>query len=71
MSPSERLARGQALFNWARECLATQIRAEHQASGVSEPLDAGVVKLLVWRQMYAAEPQVCEWIDRLVADLFR
>ncbi len=71
MSPSERLARGQALFNWARECLARQIRAEHQASGASEPLDAGVVKLLVWRQMYAAEPQVCEWIDRLVADLFR
>jgi len=71
MSPADRLARGQALFNWSRECLARQIRAEHQASGASEPLDPHVVKLLVGRRMYAGEPQVCAWIDRLVADVSR
>lgn len=71
MSPADRLARGQALFNWSRECLARQIRAEHQASGASKPLDSHVLKLLVGRRMYAGEPQVCAWIDRLVADVSR
>ncbi|MBL6832455.1 MAG: hypothetical protein ISQ70_13730, partial [Pirellulales bacterium] len=31
MPPAERVARGQAVFNWGRECVARQIAAEHRA----------------------------------------
>jgi hypothetical protein len=71
MSPAKRVARGQSLFNWARECMARQIVAEHQATGGDVPLDPQVLKLLVGRRMYSGDPLVCEWIDRLVSDVSR
>lgn len=71
MSPAERVARGQAVFNWGRECVARQIAAEHRAGGGGQSLDPQVLKLLVGRRMYAGEPQICAWIDRLVADVSR
>ena len=71
MSPAKRVTRGQSLFNWARDCMARQIVAEHQAAGGDVPLDPQVLKLLVGRRMYAGDPLVCEWIDRLVSDVSR
>ncbi len=69
MTPAERFGRGQALFNWARDCMARQVVAERNAAGEQEPIDPYLLKLLVGRKMYQNETQVCQWIDRMVADV--
>jgi hypothetical protein len=58
LSPSERVARSVAMFNWSREILARQILAE------MGPISHERLKWEVALRMYGAEREVREWIER-------
>jgi hypothetical protein len=58
LTPAERMARGQRLFNDTRRFLARQIREE--VGAVSDER----LRLLVARKLYSEEPDICAWLDR-------
>ena len=58
LTPVERIARGERLFDDARELLARRIRAEvGLVSGER-------LRLLVACAMVAEEPEICAWLER-------
>jgi hypothetical protein len=58
LSPSERVARSVAMFNWSRQILARQILAE------MGPISHERLKWEVALRMYGTEREVREWIER-------
>jgi len=63
MLPRERVARSVELFNWSREFIGRQIRAEHPDAGVER------LKLLVALRMYSSEAGMKKLIEGLLANV--
>ena len=61
MSPAERVARSAAMFQWAREQIARQIRAE------KGDVDKEELRWLVALRMYGDEPAVRKMIEEQLA----
>ena len=61
MSARERVARSVELFNWTREFMGRQVRAEHPEAGVER------LKLLVALRMYGSEPGMKKLIEGLLS----
>ena len=63
MTPAERVARSAAMFQWTREQIARKITAEHGE------MSAERLKWMVALKLYKREPQVREWIERILDDV--
>ena len=64
MSPAERVARSAAMFQWTREQIARQIKAQHHG-----PLSKERLKWLVALRLYGNEPVVRKLIENELADV--
>ena len=60
MTVAEKMERSMAMFNWAREMMARQIKAENPTIS-----DERLRWEVAYRQ-YASEPQVCALIERML-----
>ena len=63
MSPAEKIARCVEMFNWSREFIGRQIKAEHPTASIER------VKLLVALRMYGSDPKMEKLLNGLLADV--
>ena len=63
MSPKDRIARSMELFNWSREFIARQIRAENEDASIES------IKLQVAIRMYGSEPGMKKILEGLSPDV--
>jgi hypothetical protein len=63
MTPAEKVARCQEMFNWSREFIARQIQSEHPNASIER------IKLLVAMRMYGAEPGMKKLLEGLLANV--
>lgn len=63
MLPRERVARSVELFNWSREFIGRQVRAENPDASLEK------LKLLVALRMYGSEPGMKKLIESLLANV--
>lgn len=63
MLPKARVARTVELFNWAREFIARQIRAEAPDANDAQ------LRLLVALRMYGSEPEMKKLLESQLADV--
>lgn len=63
MTPAQRVAKAQEMFNWAREFLGRQIRKEHPEASIER------VKLLVALRMYGSAPSMDKMIRGLLENV--
>ncbi len=63
MTPAQKVARSQAMFNWSREFIGRQIRSEHPNASIPR------LKLLVAIRMYGSEPGMKTLLEGLLADV--
>ena len=70
MSPAERVARSAAMFQWTREQIARQIRAELNDGDLQDVVEKKV-KWMVALRLYGTDPIMRKLIQRKLADVSR
>jgi len=63
MTPAEKMARCQEMFNWSREFIGRQVQSEHPTASIER------IKLLVALRMYGSEPSMKKLLEGLLADV--
>jgi hypothetical protein len=63
MTPTEKVARCQEMFNWSREFIGRQVQLEFPDASIER------VKLLVALRMYGSEPGMRKLLEGMLADV--
>lgn len=63
MTPAQKVARCQEMFNWSREFIGRQVCSEFPDASIQR------VKLLVALRMYGSEPGMKKLLEGLLADV--